>query len=368
MERNYSRLNHILLEQSDPAFPTWLPIEPHRELDGVHPTMYVEDLRKMLRSLAQTCRSLRAFVLPLLWEVVHIVSLNQLGRLREVLRVSPDLAHHVRSFVFVWNMGILDGECAHHYEHYPADHGSLLDMAFRNRSRMWETFARKHRCEILQHDSESEEESDSDGENYASIFKGKRHYFRHNGQTFEQPGEHPFAMPGHRTLTDMLKPTDGRKFLVSGPDGKGEDRRIKSPVQFYECLNEVVAQLTSIETFGWCSHIAPMSSEVYNVLKRLPNLQNLHVRFSAHRGALCTCELLPYRGSLVILISLPPQCPFGTSPASSSLSRSGDSIPSRRMVLPSQTRKWTRRSSLHARFLPSKRPSASRKSSLCTSS
>lgn len=41
---------------------------------------------QQLRVLSHTCRSLRAYALPLLWGVVHVDTLDELGRLRDAPR------------------------------------------------------------------------------------------------------------------------------------------------------------------------------------------------------------------------------------------------------------------------------------------
>lgn len=51
-----------------------------------------------LRALSQTCRSLRAFTLPMLWAECHISRVAELPRLVQTLRSSPHIAGYVRSF------------------------------------------------------------------------------------------------------------------------------------------------------------------------------------------------------------------------------------------------------------------------------
>lgn len=58
----------------------------------------------MLRSLPQTCRSLRNVALALLWSDVNIRSIEELGRVRDTLRAEPFLHAHIVSFTFCWDL------------------------------------------------------------------------------------------------------------------------------------------------------------------------------------------------------------------------------------------------------------------------
>lgn len=268
----------IMIYEADPTWEKWVP-NSRRELHSEHATMDPNVLRKMLRSLAQTCRSLRAVALPLLWCVVHIETIDQLGILRETLRVSPGIATLIRSSCFLWEMS-LDRFVV--CEPDPPEYGSLLDMAFRNRNEMWESFGRKHRCEMVLEDPEGAEQHDSDDEG--------RYYFDYQGACFLQPGPPPYAVPGYRRLTDTLKPVDGRKFLISGPDSKGEDRLIKSADQFHACMTEIVQQLSAVEVFGWAGSVTPMSLDTLEALSKLSTITPLSVSFSGGRGVVHACK------------------------------------------------------------------------------
>lgn len=80
----------------------WLPIKatyPHLLDHEVR--AQIEETLSSLRALSKTSRMLRAFAFPRLWSVVQIYSEEQLGRLRETLRVSPHIAQHIKSISFV---------------------------------------------------------------------------------------------------------------------------------------------------------------------------------------------------------------------------------------------------------------------------
>lgn len=97
---------------SSASLQRWLPIKPRwirgdYYYFGLPPSAKEADLHlqnslKALRSLSNTCRKLRAFVLPELWATVDVATIDELGRLRETLRVSPSLALHIRQFSFLW--------------------------------------------------------------------------------------------------------------------------------------------------------------------------------------------------------------------------------------------------------------------------
>lgn len=113
---------------ADPFKQFWLPIKVSWEdpEDAGDDELYasIQEEVRTLRALSQTCRSLRAFTLPLLWSVVHVEELDELARLRETFRVSPHLARHVHCFCFSWPTGLLP----YTYDHLLEDAGTFLDL------------------------------------------------------------------------------------------------------------------------------------------------------------------------------------------------------------------------------------------------
>lgn len=237
------------------------PLDGHWWAIGVDPpsngwwgSVYEEQWRtqrkeaRTLHALYQTCRLLRALLQPQLWAAVHVDSVARLGRLRETLRISPHLAQLVRCFHFSWEY-----DDAVDLDVYPAEEGTLLDMAFRNRRNMWRDYAKKYKARI---------EPDN----------GWVQAFHHNDEKFQEPG-----------ITGGFK----------GPDGKGEDCRIKNPTQLIDSIVEVVAQLSVLETFHWDTEIMPMPAGVFDALAKLKSLTALHVSMSSARGNVDSCECIP---------------------------------------------------------------------------
>lgn len=262
----YDSRDQIRIDDSHPYRQKWLPIT-NKKFYAKHPDTDPNELRTLLRSLTQTCRSLRAFAPPLLWAVVHVSTVEELGRIRETLKVSPEIASLIRSFVFSWDMD----EGYQVYEHYDAAEGSLLDLAFRNRTKMWNDLRKQHGCKLKN--------------NYAEAYEPCSAYrwFVHNKVEFMEPGQMPPRKgcdPNDEVAWDDRKPRIG----ANGPDGKGKDRFIKDPKDFNSCMDQIAAQLTSLETFGWCSSLAQIPTASFNTLAKLPTLTTLHVTMSEYRG------------------------------------------------------------------------------------
>lgn len=203
---------------------------------------------EMLRSLAQTCRTLRAIALPVLWSVCQIDQMAQLGQVREVLRASPYLAHHVRDFSIAWSApdaDVLDASAD--------EAGTLLELAFgSDRWNLWDDLAKQHGCKV--HLAQGEDRS-------FFVLHGKRYF--EPGYALGNQEHSPENLPQHARLETV------------GPDGRGEDRFIKSAEQFNQCIVEVVAQLSSLESFRWDAAGVSMPRGVFDALLKLDGLRNL---------------------------------------------------------------------------------------------
>lgn len=256
------------IEDGEPPY-RWLPFQPttkpyyaKRRNDGP---------ASVLRSLSQTCRALRASTLPLLWSAVHVATVDETARLREILKISPSLAQHVRSFSFFWTM---NGEAYDYQRNRPGDYApkelTLLDLAFRDRPGMYNALRTKLGCE-----SKCEED----------IYGEFGLYFEHNGVKYQAPGKYFLPL-------DQRGKSDPTFIQVgSGPDGDGLDQLlIKSPEELVACLTEVVGQLRSLQTLGWSSPVLPMPLEVFNAVKTLAPLTSLHLDLSSCRTNVHSCE------------------------------------------------------------------------------
>lgn len=277
------------VEDADPGRQKWLAIKldwkPHGisadeyrpNLDGEEQVL-LEDTVRSLRSLSQTCQRLRAIALPRLWAVVHVESLQELGRLRETLRVSPHLAQFIRSFVFLWDM---NGDYSK-LQHYPQQEGSLLDLAFRDRTQMWTELRDRFNYEILE-------------QRFCTLNSYSiQRYFRHDSKSFFEPGQPPL-----RGGTDSQADVDDEnsydwgapRLPSSGPDGKGQDALIQNADQAQDALTEVIAQFSALQTFGWSSPVLTVPGGAFEALQNLTTITSLHVDASERgRGCFRNCE------------------------------------------------------------------------------
>lgn len=201
----------------------WLAIKlewPHIPVDWIQEE--TEETVATLRALSQTSGYIRALALPRLWAVTQVATVEQLGRLRETLRASPDIAQHIRSFTFAWDMP----DALHSREMCePGD--SLFDLAFRDRFSSWNDLRQQHGCEVQR------------------SVHSQRWYFDYDGTRYFAPGEYPDTEQEDWIAASRLR-TGG-----SGPGGRGEDRLVKNAEQFTESVNEIIGQLSSLEAFGW---------------------------------------------------------------------------------------------------------------------
>lgn len=203
-----------------------------------------------LVSLSCTSRRLREFVLPLLWGDLEVHTIKCLGSLRQMLRGSPSLPKHVKYFHFEWDA---DGDfCSSKLA--CADQGStLLELAFTDRLQMWESMR-------VWHDAQT-----SFGTTFQDRSEG---YFILQGKKYTAPGA--FKGQSNDDGQDLYYNHSGGK----GPDGQGEDKRIKNSEQLVDCLVEVITQLTSLRNFIWLTPL-PMPAQVVSALAGLGTLVDL---------------------------------------------------------------------------------------------
>lgn len=168
----------------------------------------------------------------------------------------------------------MDGDYRHWYELLPAEEGTMLDLAFRDRWQMWEELRERYGCE-------TREESE---------------YFDVDGLHFEYDGDF-YVAPG-RPLPEE-EGDDAGRLGGDGPDGWGQDKLVKSAADFNDSVDEVVAQLTFLKEFSWCCHTTPISRCAFSSLSKVNSLRVLHLNFSARRSNVydCECEILCSRAA-----------------------------------------------------------------------
>lgn len=272
-------------------WPThWLAIRTAIETPTNMPEQLKEQANSLieqllsLRALSQTCKRLRSYTLPLLWASASVDSFDEVGRLRETLRHSPGLAAHIRSFRFTWNP-----EWIQYWEWYSKGDTRKqykpLDLAFRNRYKMWLDLGRKLGAEI---------------EHRITLERNPRPqaFFKHRGIESCAPGKPPLIDgrdPKEVSSYDWSAPRLGD---ISGPDGKGEDRLIKNPKDFNSCIIEICSQLTSLEAFSWQSSQIPLPRAAFDALAKLPRLARLHPRLLMDNGDVHPREYRAYESVL----------------------------------------------------------------------
>lgn len=247
------------------------------------------------RSLSQTCRRLRAVALPQVWEEVHVTTVRRLGLLRDILREQPDIASWVRVFAFSWNMKWDYCTC----EPYAEEYGSLLDMAFMDRGAVWE----EHRQRLRARPLSAFFQGNVDDEPHSS--------FVHNGVVYIEPGgpspgasaraaasqadaeamADPIVRAGYSdSMERKFFPYAGPNINRSGPDGKGQDLRIRNVQEFNDSLVEIVAQLQSLDTFAWQCPVTPMPVGVFRALKNGKKLASLKLDMDCKRKNVHACK------------------------------------------------------------------------------
>lgn len=232
-----------------------------------------------MRALSQTSNSLRAFTLPILWAITPVETVREVGIIVDTLRSAPSIAPLVRHFALLWTMDHDFDKCCP----YSEEHGSLLDMAFIDRRALWDRAQMATGARVAR--------------SYSS--QGTACFaFDHDGVSYRQPGfsfaydhcekdVHNCSSCIHRGRTWQTRKS---KEEGTGPDGKGEDPRIKNPDQLLECFTEVVSQLSSLETFQWSCAVMPMPQGVFDALKEAQQLSSLTLTMTLYRGAVQACE------------------------------------------------------------------------------
>lgn len=220
----------------------------------------------MLWSLSHTCQQLRIVALPLLWKTVYIAKVETLGQMYLLLDVSPGIAQHIRTFCFDWKLEPDNDRLD--LALYPAEEGTMLDLAFRDRFQLWEEYKKRHGCEGKVNILRTDIDSDT-----ANLY-----FTNEDGLWFEAPG-HCVAEPDvEHTLECYL----ARRVGGSGPDGEGEDRLIKTAAQFRGCIIETVARL-SLTRFEWTSWVTPLPVAAFNLVRANSDLNILQLRFTVYR-------------------------------------------------------------------------------------
>lgn len=227
-----------------------------------------KDAEATLRSLSSTSQRLREFTLSLVWRCVEINTVKKLGALRDLIGTSQKLAHAIKYFSFEWNMGG-DSRSAPALAAGPR---SLLELAFCDRMPFWEDLRAKHGKEIT---FEKEYQGFSSGS------------FLHRGKAYVAPGRFQGRVTGDAHSYDYNH-TGG-----SGPDGKGEDARIRNPCQLESCLVDVLTRLTSLEEFMWDTPVMPLPRGAVPVLAARKTLARLDITLHLDGGFIHDCEYDP---------------------------------------------------------------------------
>lgn len=155
---------------------------------------------------------------------------------------------------------------------YPQETGTLLKLAFRDRFRVWD---------------ELRKELGATAKWNVDTVPLKL-YFKHGGIENNAPGR-CCAVKGE--LRQLKYNRKASREGADGPDGDGEDKRIKSPEQLIDCGVEVVDKLKSLEKFNWTTPVLPMPEGVFQALANLTTpLTSLHLDLTKARSSVSACE------------------------------------------------------------------------------
>lgn len=188
------------------------------------------------------------------------------------------------------------------YDRWPRAYGTLLDMAFTDRDAAWQELRKKWGCKIrleaLGCDHSHLEWCECDPAYFTASF-------RHDGFTFSRPGcrRKSGLTSAEENSADEIGPSrylfdEADEDLVaanietSGPDCKGPDKRLKNAEDFSSCITEIVAQLSSLQTFRWCSQVCSMPAASVTALAKASTLKTLFLRFGGPRDVTHAGEYL----------------------------------------------------------------------------
>lgn len=157
---------------------------------------------------------------------------------------------------------------------FPESHGSLLDLAFKDRLDIWEELA---------------QELDRAWEKFGDKWT-MRVFEPDIGKLLVAPGR-CFPIPeDDEGWGEPSYSYDASNYEGAGPDGKVEKLLIETPQQFTECIDELMAQLKMLKTFAWSSPVTPVPLTALQSLARSVGFTSLHVNMSTYRTNLFFCE------------------------------------------------------------------------------
>lgn len=200
-----------------------------------------EPERDMLFALSHTCKQLRAYCLPLLWRQLHVGTVDELGSLRDLFRDSPSLPLQVRNFTFSWNMGS-DVKGWESQDAIAPPGVPLVELAFGDR---------------IKYFTEWDDRITSAVRRQGDALLGK-----------DRPDYGPPPWEKDKGFVYLVPTQPSLSVSGKGPDGFGEDKRIKNVEQLNECLSEVVESLANLEAFRWATFVMSVPEGVMQALEK----------------------------------------------------------------------------------------------------
>lgn len=209
--------------------------------------------KRSLIQLSRTCRCLRELTLPLCWARVRVRTVEALEHLLELLRASPSIAQYVQHFEFCWNMG---DDYRSWYGLLPAEEGTLLDLAFRDRYELWESLRERYGCQVRRAGTNPDIRDD---------------YFVHDGHVYETPGRAWEVSSSSSCGACPLSGYDARE-RGDGPDGYGAYETIYDAESFGGSVTEILTQFTSLKELVWRTKVTPIPQRAVDALAERKNL------------------------------------------------------------------------------------------------